>query len=99
MISDAFFMGLGKGTSLEVVKNTKEDDNLMNILKYLKRIENHIITQSKVDSSKNNKKEENRSKIKKENYFSNKINNNKPNQWCKTHKTSSHKTKDCFLNN
>ncbi|EQB62204.1 hypothetical protein NAPIS_ORF00217 [Vairimorpha apis BRL 01] len=99
MISDAFFMGLGKGTSLEVVKNTKEDDNLMNILKYLKRIENHIITQSKVDSSKNNKKEHDRSKINKENYFLNKINNNKPNQWCKIHKASSHKTKDCFLNN
>lgn len=53
MISNIFFMGLGKCTSLELVKNTKEDDNLISILKYLKKIENHVITQSKVDASKN----------------------------------------------
>ena len=51
MISDGFCMVIWKSTSRELVRNVKEGENIVNVLKYLKRIESEIITQSKVDET------------------------------------------------
>lgn len=99
MTYDSFHMGLGEYTSLEIVRQVKEIENVKEILEYLQRIENHLMTKQKLNSKVSEKCYSPETVAGQKKFEAHKLTSINLNKWCKIHKTASHRTRDCFLNN